>query len=279
MSEAKYRNRDWLENEMQNKTITEISEECSVTTACISKWKRKFDLGSDKMITCPVCDGEFISIGNHWTHNPDHRPRLTQRQKEITVGILMSDGCINRESKKKPRLQVYMTNEKYLEYLDNVFGILSTGVYDHITAEKLCKSNHSFSTDIENTSDVYRCETRGHPQFEEFADWYSTGEKVFPSNIDLTGRVLKHWYCGDGSLDQNKENISIRISCCNENGNEEKLQEYFAHKGFSVSNFNHGKRENGSVKMSLQFTDEISREIFEYMGEPLPGFEYKWPDN
>lgn len=278
MSEVKYRSRDWLENEMQNKTLTEIAEECGVTTACISKWKRKFDLGSNKMIACPACDKQFISIGNHWNYNPNHRPEISQKQKEIITGVLMGDGCINREERKKPRLQVYMTNKKYLNYLSKEFGIFSTGVYDHVSNEDR-KNLAPGSVNNENYSDVYRFETRGHLAFEEFADWYSSGEKVFPEDIKLTPTVLKHWYVCDGTIDHGRANPNIVIACGNEIDFKDKLQNIFQDSGFQVSNFLCQERGGGAsgVSMTLQFTVDMSKEMFEYMGEPLPGFEYKWP--
>lgn len=51
------------------------------------------------MAKCPECCDEYEHLGQHWHYSPSHRPELTQKQKEITVGLVMGDGSINDESK------------------------------------------------------------------------------------------------------------------------------------------------------------------------------------
>jgi hypothetical protein len=232
-------------------------------------------------VSCPECGNNYEAIGIHWNSSPSHRPKLTQKQKEVITGLLMGDGSINRSS-KTPFLEVNMTSKKYLEYVDDIFRILSTGVRYRISAKDMAENDRErdFNSDAKekNYSDQYRLKTRSHPQLQQFAEWYSTGKKVWPEDINLTPTVLKHWYCGDGYWFNKNNQNSIRIAMSNEIGNENKIDEMFTNAGLpKPSAYSSSKREDGSKTFSASFTVEGSSTLFEYMGEPLPDFEYKWP--
>jgi len=64
----------------------------------------------------------------------------------------------------------------------------------------------------------------------------------------------------------------------NEIENTEKVGQMFENVGLpSPSNYNISERKDGSETCNAQFTVDQSKELWEYMGEPLPDFEYKWP--
>lgn len=228
---------------------------------------------------CPECDERYYSMGTHWSHNPDHRPSLTDHQKEIITGSLMSDGCINRTS-KSPLLQIVMISPNYLEYIDNEFGILSTGVSLSQTAEESAMESRENgfrpNADGENYHDLYILRTRCLPELQEFADWYETGEKVWPStDIDLTPTVLKHLYIGDGNFHDN----AIRISMNNERDRIDDVKGMFRRKGFDPMNVDIQDMKAGGKKVDMYFSKQTSDEMFEYMNGPLPDFEYKFPNS
>jgi hypothetical protein len=274
MSKPKYRDPDWLETKLENKSQKRIAENIGVTTACINKWKRKHKIGQEERVKCPSCNGKYKKLALHWHYNPSHRPGITPKQEDIITGILMGDGTMNREEDKNPRLQVYMTNREYLSYIDGIFGILSTGVYHHLTPEESAKNAGLLNVNPKNCKDVYGWQTRRDPRLQKFASWYSAGTKSFPKDIVLTPTVLKHWYVCDGTFD--KSNRSIKISCCNEYGKEDKLEKIFSKVDIDVGNFSKMKTSERE-RLSIQFHSEESEKIFDYIGEPLPGFEYKWP--
>jgi hypothetical protein len=234
------------------------------------------------MVGCPECGDEYKNLGNHWHHSPSHRPELTQKQIEITTGLLMGDGSVSVHG-KNCRLQTAMISPNYLKYLNNMFGCLGLGVELSESAAKSAKNNRDtgFSPDAkeENYSDVYYWYTRLHPKFNEFREWYSSGEKVWPENIELTPTVLKHWYCSDGSHDNTTTNNRIRIAMSNEIKNTEKVSQYFTNLGLpEPSNYDFSERKDGSKRCVAQWTVEDSHTLWKYMGEPLPDFEYKWPE-
>jgi len=230
-------------------------------------------------VACPECGDEYKSLGNHWQHNESHRPALTPKQKEIAVGLLMGDGTIHR----KGRIQCKMITKPYLEYLDRQFGCLGTGVRFRKTAEESAKENRDtgFSPDAkaENYSDVYGWQSRAHPHFKELRGWYATGEKVWPESITLTPTVLKHWYCGDGSWNSSDRNNYITIGMANEIKNTEKVDRYFERAGIPLpSNYCIYEGKDGSTNCIARWSVEDSKELWEYIGKPLPGFQYKWPE-
>ncbi len=226
---------------------------------------------------CPECGKEYKSLAMHWHNNSSHRPDFSSRQKEIITGLLMGDGYIMNYS-KNPRIGSNMVSPNYLKYVDSVFGCLGTGVSLKITAEKKAKEtrNRGFRSNAksENYSDQYRWTSRSHPDLQKWADWYETGQKVWPEDIELTPTVLKHWYCGDGHLHNNY----IEIGMSNEVENQEKVTQMFKKRGLpSPSNYAISERDDGRKDCNAVWNKDSSERLFEYMGKPLPDFNYKWP--
>lgn len=183
----------------------------------------------------------------------------------------MSDGSINN-SDKNPHLQVATTNRQYADKLDNEFGVLSTGVHKGRTAEECAKDMRERGmrpeASSENYNDVFRWSTRNIPEISQYRDWYSSGNKVWPVDVNLDPLTLKHLYYGDGSL----TNGRLRIAMFKERENSQKVQKYFDDCGLPTPTFTGGSRS-----FEATFTKSQTTELFDYMGEPIEGFKYKWP--
>lgn len=231
---------------------------------------------------CPGCGDKFQALGQHWRYSPDHRPSLSEEQREIITGSLMGDATLNRQS-KNPRLVIGMVTKEYLEWLDEKFGVLGTGVHLKHTARESAEldieSGFRPNASHESYSDLYVWKTRNFPSLLEW-NWYKTGKKVWPDDIDLTPTVLTHWYVGDGHFQVRSErNNRIQICMSNESDNTKKVSSYFESAGLPApSSYNTYPRDNSHVGCSAQFTVEASKELFDYMNEAPPGFEYKFPD-
>jgi len=232
-------------------------------------------------VECPQCGENFELVGSHWSQSSTcDYPRLTQKQREITVGLLMGDGNVDQKGGYNPRIRSEMASKDYLKYIDSQFGILGVGVSLSSTAEESCKQrqDRGFNAQPENYSDVYIWRSRHHPEFKQFAEWYSSGKKVWPEDIELTPTVLKHWYCGDGSWDDSGSHSRIQIAMSNEVENTQKVDEIFEKSSLpSPSNYNIYDRNDRKKDCTAQFTKEQSEELWKYMGKPLPSFQYKWP--
>jgi hypothetical protein len=234
------------------------------------------------MVKCTECGNEYKQLAQHWRHSPSHRPNLTQKQIEVTTGLLMGDGSI-RNRHKSYYLKTAMISPNYLKYLDKLFGCLGTGVKLKSTAEESAKqirnSGCNENAKKENYSDIYRWQTRSHPKFNEFYEWYSSGKKVWPENIELTSTVLKHLYVGDGNYKNSGSNNHIRIAMANEVENTEKVSQYFTNAGLpEPSNYSICERKSGAKTCNAAWTKRDSHTLWDYMGKPLPDFEYKWPE-
>jgi len=161
--------------------------------------------------------------------------------------------------------------------LDDEFGMLSTGLKFVKSAEESAlnhqESGFNKSANAENYSDVYSWSTRRHPELNKFAEWYSTGEKIWPEDIELTTTTLKHWYCCDGHYYNKNYHNYISIAALNECKNKDKIDKLFETSGLpKPNNYSEGPRS-----FDLEFTVEQSKELFDYMGKPIDGFDYKWP--
>jgi hypothetical protein len=204
-------------------------------------------------------------------------------QKRITKGLLMGDGWITN-SGKNPQLKCSMVSEAFLNFLDEVFGNISSGVRKKYIGEEGAKRSKEAGLNEnakkQNYSDLYTWYSRRHPQFKAFREkWYPEGSKVFPSDIELEPMSLKVWYCCDGHKGKTKDTEYMTISCANERKNKEKIEKYFETILESVFlRWNEAPREDGSVRCFFRLSKADSMKLFDYMGEPLPGFEYKWPE-
>lgn len=232
------------------------------------------------MSKCPNCSFTGNRLATHWETNGNcSAPDISDEQEQLLTGILMGDASIDTTS-TNPRMSCSNISRQYLEYIDSKFPYIGLGVKLENTSEECAKrdreSEFNVGANTDNYSDMYRWRTRCHPVLKQFADWYSSGEKVYPRDIDLTPVVLKHWFACDGSYGKDSKNNSIEFGVCNEVDNKDKLNSYFKDKGFDAPNWNISKRRDGSINASIYFDSQTTDELFDYMGEPLPGFEYKW---
>lgn len=232
---------------------------------------------SNGNVLCEQCNTEYERIGTHWGAGDCSFPSLSDYQTDIITGLLMGDGYINRRD-KNPWLHVNMTNERYLQELDGIFGPVSSGVSLSKSAEQSASDSRKYGVDSsaseENYSNLYTWYTIHHPDLKQFSEWYSSGKKVWPENITLTPTVLKHWYVCDGNWHNTRSHNYMRISMSNEAGNWEKVNSYFSDAGLPTpSNY-----DTYSDVVNAEFTVEESKQLWRYMGEPPPGFEHKWPD-
>lgn len=233
------------------------------------------------MVDCPKCSENYHSLSQHWAMSNCSYPDFTDTQWNTAIGLMMGDGSLNY-GKKNPILQVQCINKEYLEYLDDLFGYFGNGVSFVKTAEESAdsavKSGLRPNAKSGNYSDVYGWYTRTHPDLNNL-DWYVSDEKIWPDDITLQPETLKHWYCGDGTWNNRGVNNYVQIAMSNEIENVEKVTTLFQNSGLPIpNNYSIVKREDGRRDCTAQFTVSDSEKLWEYMGKPPSGFEYKWPE-
>jgi len=231
---------------------------------------RVTDSKTSDMKVCPECGEEKKLLAKHIQMSGCSWPKIPEPDVEAIAGMVLGDGSINNRD-GLPRLDISMISGKFLEHLYDRFGVLSAGLKVKKTASAQAVSHREsgFNPGAEASeySDVYRYWTIGHPVFEEFASWYGPNGKEIPDVFKLTPESARYWYVSDGGLNWNKKASRAYVQISSVVGaSDERLEELFDEVGFSP---NVG---NGAV----QFSVEESEKFLDWIGDPLPNFEYKW---
>lgn len=223
-------------------------------------------------IDCPNCGKHFEVIGRHWKKDCKY-PKVTKKQKDVLVGGLMSDASFVSDSS----IQFSSTNKDFLKWVCRKLGWLSTssGVKTKNTSEENFESSKRYFgkekvSSPDNYSDSYYLRTREHPKIAKMKEkWYKNKEKRYPKSISLTPTSGKIWYVGDGGLNyggRGRKTPNIQIGSENEKNRPELLRNLLQEKGFSpkVSDY------------IIYLPSSETEKFLDWIGEPIPGFEYKW---
>jgi len=227
--------------------------------------------GERKQSVCPGCGRTFDMIGSHWAQATDcFRPAYTDRQREVLKGLVMGDGSLNRSGDSEFSMVVMSTQARFLQHLDALFGPLSAGVRMHQDGETIAagarKSGFDTSEGSWEYKDVYAVRIRGHPTLTEMRNrWYPDGQIRYPSDLVLTPTAAKMWYCSDGGLSWARRPY-VAFGTHNEAGRPEFLKALFEEHGFDPV----------WSDPLLRFTNDDTGDVLDWMGDPIPGFEYKW---
>lgn len=221
------------------------------------------------MGTCPACGAEKSHIGKHFALSDCGYPEIDAETLEILTGLLMGDGNISQPNSGNCTFRLSMINKKFLDHLDNQLGWLSNGVKLSKTAEQSSKSSIGYKNP-DNYSDVYRLNTTAHPKFNEMREWYDSGEKMYPNDLQLTPRILEMWYVSDGSLNTTDASPSANIRVWNERNRPDLIKSLFSDT--PINSFTFSEDEG-----RIYFTVDGTSQLMSYIGHnPLPGFEYKY---
>lgn len=221
---------------------------------------------------CPNCGDFYESMANHWGHSCDY-PDIPGDKWDLMVGLLLGDASVagaDYDETNHPNLRVYSSNETFLEWLDDELGVFSTGVYLNDTGKDRLKRNQKSGWDTREEAeykDMYRVQTRSMPCFRDLREWYDDGQKSFPKDLSLNRLRAKMWYVSDGGLnwDRGDNAAYAAIASVNEGKNPRVLKSLFEEQGFNPT-FTHPR---------LRFNGETEK-FLDWLGEPVPGFEYKW---
>lgn len=211
-------------------------------------------------VNCPSCEYEGSRLGHHWSMSQNcSEPEFSDRQHQVITGILLGDGSVTTSDGRKPMFSVEVNERRFVEWVSDELGVFST----HNIIERK----------FEDKQNTYRINSRRLNQLKEYRSWYETGEKRFPENLELTPLVLKLWYCTDGgkSVDKRwKKKEYARIASKNESDRKEFILSLFDELPFDA---------NWNDEYRFTFGRKGSYDFWDYIGDPLPGYEYKWPDD
>lgn len=225
---------------------------------------------------CPLCGQEYQHLGHHWAVSSlcDYPP-IPDEWKEILTGIIMGDGTRHfPPSAANARMEVANISKRFLSFLQSKLQWLTNSVRLKRTSDEIRDQNHEstsprFSSLDYEIRDQYGLTTRRHPWFNQFDGWYTEAGKRFPDSLTLTPLILKYWYVCDGHLIWGaKGHIrpQVWISASNESERGEYIRGLFAAVSIDPT-FRDGR---------LMLTADETEWFFEYVGEPVPGYEYKF---
>jgi len=227
---------------------------------------------------CHNCGEKFDMVAVHWSKTDCSHPPVSEWQHEVLTGLVLGDAHVSCPGRRKyPSVCLQMSCKRYLNYLsERAFPVLSNQVTLANTAEQQARNDHESGFNrgagAEDYSDSYWLSFTSHPDMERYKEWYSTGQKVFPPDLELTSTVLKHWFVGDGSFCWQHGTAVISLS--NEGDNENKIVNMFRNVG--LTDFNWYNNENMA---EVRFRKGGTENFYDFIGDPLPGFEYKWPED
>lgn len=202
------------------------------------------------MAICHDCSGEYKSgrgMSVHLSKSDCERPELSQRQKEITTGLFMGDAWV------KNYMAMDTKTLEFVEWLQDELAVL----YPTVVDRKMEDKNHA---------DLKRIRFISNPWFEKLEEWYEKDGKSFPDDLELTPLMLKVWYVCDGGI-YDGYTWDVRIAADNErDGNLEKL--------FKSTPLNPDIYYKPNVV--IRFGVDEREKFFDYIGNSISGFEYKW---
>jgi len=217
------------------------------------------DLKGIGQVTCPNCEEEFKSIGQHWTQGDCNEPEFSSKQYQIVRGLLLGDGSIARYQDGNPVFQLRMTNEEFIDWINEKLGIFSTGKFRTYDEER----------DNWNKKKMYGVRTRSLEQLKEFSEWYREDGKRFPEDLTLSPLEAKMWYVSDGCLQEIDGLWQVEIANHSQSNQAEVMEEALSKTNIEIS----------YSSAALRVSTKQTKEFLKWLGEPVPGFEYKWEVN
>lgn len=208
------------------------------------------------MAECHQCGGKYQQLSKHWISSDCSFLKFSNRQWEILEGLMYGDARLVNKDGRNCYVSVSNTKKEFLKWFDREMGVLSTGVKEH-------------GEPSENEVQAYTCSTRTHPDLDEFLSWYNQSVKK-PPEKELSPLSLKCWYVCDGTVnvDENRR-PTARISSRKSDEVKERFRKIFVYHGFDPTwSYSH-----------LVFNCDETEKLLDRMGEPLPGFQYKWPES
>ena len=176
---------------------------------------------------------------------------LTNIEKEILDGIMISDGCLTSTTSISARLSLGF---KYNETLEDIKKVLPSIIFGNTNVVNNGSSFH-------NKSKMYG------DLLTENIRWYINGKKIIPKDIKITNTMCYWWFIGDGYNSNN--NVYLCTDSFTNNENLlliDKLNEI----GFKCSL---------TSKNRIRFYKKDSIEFLKWI-TPIEGihkqYEYKW---
>lgn len=220
---------------------------------------------------CNQCGNDgFSRIGQHFSLSSCEYPDIPRNSMNIIIGCLLGDGHINMSS-KNGQFHLRLTNKKALNYIKKMLPewmITEAGIYLDRTKEESLKQVKNINNNAKSCKDYYGIRTIRHPKFTEIRkNWYDGSRKIAP-NRKFNKTELKYWYVTDGSISTHPDKkFKHKSMICAKNHIE---------NGMGVDVFSKCPVTPKIYDNVFQFSVQDTEDFLNFIGSPVPGFEYKW---
>ncbi len=130
--------------------------------------------------------------------------RLSDEQKEVLIGLLLGDGCLETQNEGRTyRLKIEQSS-KHGAYVAHLHKLFSEWVLSPPRARR------SVSAGRESQNLAFQ--TVSHGAFRFFAhQFYAEGKKIVPKLIHrwMTPRSVAYWFMDDGSIKSNQSKAVV----------------------------------------------------------------------
>ena len=214
---------------------------------------------------CRSCGEFFDEVAIHWAIGSCMEPELSSYQKELIEGMLLGSGWLSHND-GKPHLRVKMSNKTFIEWLVKELGYICTGTVSVDDEEREIMGGRT------NLKKSYAIRTHTLESLRRYNNWLDDIWTRGRRSLEITPLKLKLWYVSNGSIIRQRGCHAEIFESAVESENQ--LENVFDSIGIGFT-----MDTNRSTKSDhLRFSRSQSQKLWDYMGDSLPGFEYKWPD-
>ncbi|HET7323982.1 MAG TPA: hypothetical protein VFJ06_06605 [Halococcus sp.] len=212
---------------------------------------------------CPTCNSDYQRLAQHWSGSCTP-PALANEQRKLIAGLLLGDGFVGGSGENK-HFQLSTRWRPLVEWLFDELGWLAMKIvrWDHLD------DGHP------PPAQRYIVRTHAHSALTRFRAWYDAeGNRRFPAPEDLPGGRLtprsgRAWHAtAGGLLWSNPEYATTRQAWFSAAVDERATRVRALLKSVGLEPTRAGKRVQLSPKQTTAW--------LEWIGDPVPGVEYKW---
>lgn len=190
---------------------------------------------------------------------------ITQIHKEVVIGCLLGDGCLEKPKLGKNACFKYLSSSR--QHVEFVHGYLKDLCTDNM---QNIKRREYFDKRTNKTYVNYSFKTRALPELTKIYYDFYTPYKIIP-NIDITPTICLMWYIGDGELESRHGFIKFHTNCFSKDGVIYLAGEL---KQFDADFFEKGV---GSKQYIIRIPRRNVREFLKYIGDcPFNDYQHKW---
>ena len=193
---------------------------------------------------------------------------LSEFQKEVLVGLLLGDGCLERaKNSTGARLKVSQGGNQH-EFVEWLYEVFKDFVQTPPRLKQTNRNGRSHSEVVFNTLT--------HSDFKNFYEmFYPTGKKIIPESIShfLTPIAFAVWFMGDGSV-KSKECRGRILNTQSFNRTEIERLIVILKDKFDLKSSIRTQKDGLQIYISAKSADILNAILRDKI---LPSFYYKLP--